>query len=183
MHVFSQTLTLTIEAWDSDTVEWINDVIDVFVQNIDPLASTNWQTVIKSGHYGIGLLNFSYYIQQLDLEYTNICKTDTPAGSVTNQPVTSSPADTSLTPTDNTTNQQVTSSLANNSCTPNANSTIQQVNESCSSPWAWIVVAILFLLLTILFFTISIALFCINRKMAKKLKENKKGSPDENDGK
>ena len=162
LYGFSQTLNLTIEAWDSDCGT-SSEVIDIFVKSIDFLPNNDWRTLIKNGQNGIGLLNFSYYIQQLEENYTNKCNNEILAGNVTSQQVTSSPADTSYTPTDN--------------------NTIQQVHESSSSPWAWIAVAILFMLLTILFFTMSITLAYINKRMAKELKENERKSVCENDGK
>ena len=158
---FSQTLNLTVEAWDLDTGAH-NEVIDVLALSINFLQNLDRQTVIESGKNGIGFFNFSYYIQQWDNQHTSKCDTEIPASSVTNHQVTLSPADISFTPTDN--------------------STIQQVHESSSSPWVWITVTILFMLLTILFFTIIIALTCINRKMAKKLRKNKKGNACENNG-
>ena len=62
------------------------------------------------------------------------------------------------------------------------NSTDQQLVESSSSPWAWIAVSILFILLTILFFTVSTVVICIIRNMAMKMKETKKESTRESGG-
>ena len=57
------------------------------------------------------------------------------------------------------------------------NSTDQQQAEFSSSPWAWIAVSTLFILLTIFFFSLSVILICVVSAM--KLNQIKK----ENDGK
>ena len=62
------------------------------------------------------------------------------------------------------------------------NSTDQSLAKSSSSPWAWIAMAILFILLTILFFAISIVLICIVRNMAMKLNKTKEKSAGNVDG-
>ena len=152
---------MTIEAWNRDSAV-DNEVIDVFAQSIIFLQNIDRQMVIESGVNGIVLLNLSYYIQQWYDKYTSKCDTEIAASSVINQQVTSTPADACFTPTDN--------------------STDEQVQESSSSPWTWIAVAILFMLLTILFFIISIALTSINKKTGKKIRVNKKGGACEDNG-
>ena len=114
MYAFSQTLNLTIEAWENERAT-SSEVIDIFVQSTDFLASKDWQTVSNSGQNGIGLLNFSYYIQQLEDNDTYKCNNEISAVNDTGQQVTSSPGDPSYISTDNSTNQQV--------------------HESFSSPW------------------------------------------------
>ena len=140
--------------------------VDVLDKSIAFLTNNQQQSINESGKYGIGIFNFTYYmymyLQHIDNECTDKCSDVTPGDNGTNQQVTSSPADASLTPTDNSTNQQM--------------------HKPSSLPWAWIAVANLFMLFTIFFFTISIALLCINRKMAKKLNESKKGNACKNNG-
>ena len=100
----------------------------------------------------------------------------------TNQPASSSPTDNSFTPGENRKDQQASSSPADTNFTPADNSTNQEIHESCSAPWAWIAVSIVFMLLIILLFTATIILICIIRNMAKELKKLKKGNTCENKG-
>ena len=61
-------------------------------------------------------------------------------------------------------------------------STDQPLAETSSSPWAWIAVTNLFILLSILFFTISIVMVCIVRSMSKKMEDSNTGHTYENYG-
>ena len=65
----------------------------------------------------------------MDNKYVDKCVIETPTNIHIDQQIISSPDDTSSTQADNT--------------------TTQEVQESCSSPWSWIAVAILFMLLTL----------------------------------
>ena len=174
-----QTVKLTIEAWAKfgSQDDFIAN-IDIFPLSINPLANNEKQTVNESGENGIGFLSFSYKTQFTDSIYTPICTcnctSSIPAHNSNDQPVTLSPACINFRPTESEPYQQMSSSSTDNSD--------QQMHDFCSSPWGWIAVTILFMLLTILFFIISVAVICINRNMTRGPKENKKGLASENSG-
>ena len=130
---FVQNLSFVIKAWDFDEECIIKDIIENISQTIN-IQGNCQQTINKRGMNGIGYFKFTYNVTTVD----GICVTETSMDSHTDQQVTLSPADnTSFRPADNTT-------------------THAEVQESCSSIWAWIAVAILFILLTLLLCIVSI---------------------------
>ena len=108
--VYDLAFNLTIKAWHTDSGP-SREVIGIFIQSINFLADKDWQRVIKSGQNGIGLLNCSYCIQQLEDNNTNKCNNEISAVNGTGQQVTSSPADPSYTWTDNSIISKSTSFL------------------------------------------------------------------------
>ena len=180
-----QTVNLTIEAWAKFGTENFHIAnIDVFAHSINSLTNNKQQIVNESGENGIGFLSFSYQIQLMNNSCTHNCGFSIPAHNTMDHQVTPSPAaaGTSFTPTDNGIYQQTSSSPTEEIFSPADDSANQQIHEPCSPPWAWIAVTILFMLLTILLFIVSIALICINRNMTKKQKEIKIRCPIENNG-
>ena len=151
---FSQNLYLSIEALAFYTIIFYREEIDTFVQGINPRSSHEQQAMDVTGENGIGIFNFTYYIQNMVCECKNVCDT-----SITGDIDTAT--DISFTPADNCTNQQV--------------------DECSSPPWPWIAVAVLCALLTILFLSITIALFFIVKNMYKKVKGISKGSRGDDD--
>ena len=153
-------------------------------RSIDFQANNEQEVVNKSGINGIGLFSFTYGVQNVDKKSTDKCVMETPTDVHTDQQITlspgntsSTPADTSSTPADTSSTPADTSSIpADTGSTPADNTTTQEVQESYSSPWAWITVAILFILLTLLLFIVSIVLICIIKNKTSRVKEIQKRS-------
>ena len=191
-----QTDKLTIEVWAKLGMGENVANIDVFTLSINSLANNKKQTVNESGENGIGSLSFFYQVQLMDSIYTPTCNctSSIPPHNSNGQSVAMSPPCISFTPTETEPYQQMSSSPTETepyqqmSSSPTdaifapADNSDQQLHESCSSPWGWIAVTVLFMLLTILFFVISVAVICINRSMTRVPKGNKKGWTAENNG-
>ena len=130
-----------------------HDVIDVIIRSIPFPENTDKAEIADVGRNGIGWFNFTYYMQNLD----SMTSLATPV------------------PTMDSTCTCTTSVLIDNSSD-------QQQADSSSSPWAWIAVSTLFILLTVVFFSISVILVCVAFR-AMKMKEIKKENTKENNGK
>ena len=141
---FAQNITLTIEAWDRENC-WDQE-IDGIDRSI-PLLVTNEQRMVQvKGKNGIGLFHFAYHVQNTVNNYGEcFAKTTT--------------ADHCICPSLPVTEL------------PSPDSGISQPIMESTAPWAWISVAIIFMLLTIVFFTVSVVMACIVRQKNKALKQ------------
>ena len=130
----------------------------------------------------------------MDYLYTNTCDIDSRTGKGTDQQITSSPNDISVTQAnndnehqvtsppnvlsitqpDNSTNHQVTSSPIGTQFALANSSKIKEVHESSSLPWLWIAVTVILVLLTVLLSMTNIILLITVRHKNTGLSQKKK---------
>ena len=150
---------MTIEVWDFDP-DSNHDEIDVLVKSIPVVVNNNKIKIEEVGRNNLGWFNLTYHMQSLKRKISNESSIDSVRTTTITKPVPTT-CSTSV---------------------PVINSTDQQLAESSSSHWTCIAGAVLFLLLAILFLTVTIILMCVVRNMSKELKKFKRERTGENDG-
>ena len=158
LHVFCGfqfNITLTIKALYGEQNGY--DTIDIIEESV---YSKSCKEVEQNGSMGIGWFNLTYCMHNLDSK-------NAPEISVNS--VTTTLFSTISIPCTTTTVNTI--SIPYTTSAPVTSSTDQPLAETSSSTWAWIAVATLFILLSIIFFAISIVMICIIRNKSTKLKD------------